>query len=285
MGVLGPIVLSAPSRPVKVLQIQHSQGCWVRSQVIGDDAPWLDRLATQKSLKELSGSPRVPPTLHHQLHQRALVVDCAREKQMRTAVPADHHVNVPAGRGGGTGLLQAPDDGRSEILNLAPDRLVSHRASALGEDAQAETRMEPGCVYHYVWREAVALERQGLQIQPPHVAPAVPRCGDKLALACPHRHPASRHPCISTRFRHVAGKAGVFARKPCGETGRGPGFGRRFGPGTGPVSARGRRGWVSLGTGILQGKLAPDLGALLIPLRNFPLSSMGFHPPLAGRLP
>lgn len=29
LGFLGPIVLPAPSRPVKVLQIQNPQGCWV----------------------------------------------------------------------------------------------------------------------------------------------------------------------------------------------------------------------------------------------------------------
>jgi hypothetical protein len=85
---------------VKVLQIQHPQSCWERSLAIGGDALWLGRLATQKSLEELSGSPRVPATLHNQLLNLADVVDRAPEKHMLTAAPADHFVNVPAGRRG-----------------------------------------------------------------------------------------------------------------------------------------------------------------------------------------
>ena len=92
----------------------------MRSWAIGGDALSLDRLATQKSLKEPSGSPHVPPTLQHQLWNFALVVDRALEKSMSTANLADHFVNVPAGGGGGTKLLQAPGDGRSEFLDPAP---------------------------------------------------------------------------------------------------------------------------------------------------------------------
>jgi hypothetical protein len=101
---------------------------------------------------------------------------------MPTADPADHFVDLPAGRRGGAKLLQAPGDGRSEFLGPAHDRLLAHLGSALGEEAQAETEIEPDCLSDDVRRDAVALERQGLQTQSPDAAPALPRRGDKLSL-------------------------------------------------------------------------------------------------------
>lgn len=81
---------------------------------------------------------------------------------------------------GGAKLLQAPGDGRSELLGPAPNCLIADLDPALGAEAQADTEVKPDRVSDDIWRKAVALERQGLQAQSPNTAPVTPRCGDKL---------------------------------------------------------------------------------------------------------
>ena len=58
---------------------------------------------------------------------------------------------------------------------------------------------------------------------------------DPFAPDRPHRHPASRHPCIFTGFRHVAEPARQSAPEPAVETRPEGGFEAGFGPGRGRV--------------------------------------------------
>lgn len=61
-------------------QAQRLKSSWIRSNTVGDDAFWLDRLVSRQPLQQHQSRPLISPALDNEVHDLALIVDRAPKK-------------------------------------------------------------------------------------------------------------------------------------------------------------------------------------------------------------
>jgi hypothetical protein len=188
VGVLNPVVLPEPARPVQMPQTQLIHSCSVRRQAVGCDRLGVDRLIVQEALQKSERSLCVPPALDHKVQDFAFIIDRPPKVRPLAADPADHLVQVPARRRGPSPLLQPLGDQGAKLDGPAPDRLVADLDPTLRQQlldvskTEAEPKVQPHGVAYHVSRKPVALKRNRLHETSSLSAAYAALSGDNLAL-------------------------------------------------------------------------------------------------------
>ena len=105
----------------------------ITSRLVGDEPQWLFSRTLQESLKEsLCGRP-VPPRLHQDVDDVAVLIDGTPEV-LQWAVDSDEHfVQIPRIAEPALASLESPGIRGAEFDRPLSDRLVHHDHSAFGE--------------------------------------------------------------------------------------------------------------------------------------------------------
>jgi hypothetical protein len=96
MGVLGAVVFPHPARAMNVLQTELADRGAIGRRLVRGDRLGLDTLVPKQLSKKLQRGVPVPPLLHQNVEDHALVIDRAPQPHLPSTDPHEHLVEMPA---------------------------------------------------------------------------------------------------------------------------------------------------------------------------------------------
>jgi hypothetical protein len=139
-----------------------SYGSGVASQFVGNDPQWFVALASQQSSKEPLCGALITMRLDQDVDYVAVLIHGAPQILLLAVDPNEDLVQVPVVSEPSLASLQFPSILRTELLAPAPDGLIRHDDSPLGEkilhisEAQTEAMVRPDRIADDLGRETIA---------------------------------------------------------------------------------------------------------------------------------